>query len=113
MLEEDKKMAYFLLNEALTCWKGGEWFPSQREWFGTSVPTKISSFAWEAWWGKVMTLDQIKRRGFNLANRCPLTPLCGKDEENVASRNSLFYCLELVGLCFGSHGYLLAAPFIG
>ena len=27
-------------------------------------------FAWEASWGKVLTLDQLKRRGWSLTNRC-------------------------------------------
>ena len=27
-------------------------------------------FAWEASWGKVLTQDQLKRRGWNLANSC-------------------------------------------
>ena len=40
----------------------------------------MSFFAWEASWGKVLTLDQIKKRGRALANRCFL---CGKDEETI------------------------------
>ena len=31
---------------------------------------KISFFAWEVSWGKVLTLDQIQKRGWALANRC-------------------------------------------
>ena len=27
------------------------------------VPTKVGFFTWEALWGKVLTLDQLKRRG--------------------------------------------------
>ena len=27
------------------------------------VPTKVGFFAWEASWGKVLTLDHLKRRG--------------------------------------------------
>ncbi|RVW61029.1 hypothetical protein CK203_045822 [Vitis vinifera] len=34
------------------------------------VPTKVGFFAWEASWRKVLTLDQLKRRRWNLANRC-------------------------------------------
>ena len=33
------------------------------------IPTKLSFFVWEASWGKVLALDQLKRRGWNLANR--------------------------------------------
>ena len=32
------------------------------------VPTKVGFFAWEASWGKVLTLDQLKKRGRSLAN---------------------------------------------
>ena len=33
------------------------------------VPTKVGCFAWEAFWGKVLTLDQLTRRGIILANK--------------------------------------------
>ena len=42
------------------------------------VPSKVGFFAWEAWWGKVLTMDQLKKRGFHLASKCPF---CGKSEE--------------------------------
>ena len=44
------------------------------------VPPKIGVFAWEATWGKVLTLDQLKRRGMILVNRCFM---CEEDEENI------------------------------
>ena len=44
------------------------------------IPSKISFFAWETSWGKVITLDQLKRRGRALANRCCL---CEEDEETI------------------------------
>ena len=37
-------------------------------------------FAWEASWGKVLTLDQLKKRGWTLANRCFL---CYAEEESI------------------------------
>ena len=43
------------------------------------VPPKVSVFTWEVWWGKVLIGDQLKRRGFQLANRCPMC----KEEENL------------------------------
>ena len=42
------------------------------------IPSKISFFVWEVWWGKILTMEQLKKRGRHLASRCPL---CGKDEE--------------------------------
>ena len=44
------------------------------------MPTKFGFFAWEASWGKVLTLDQLKKRGRALANRCFL---CGEGEETI------------------------------
>ncbi|RVX09545.1 hypothetical protein CK203_012354 [Vitis vinifera] len=44
------------------------------------VPTKVCFFAWEAYWGKVLTLDQLKKRGRFLANRCFL---CCEEEESI------------------------------
>ena len=44
-------------------------------------------FAWEASWGKVLTLDSLQRRGFQLPNRCFL---CECEEESV--NHILIYC---------------------
>ena len=44
-------------------------FPSGSIW-RASVPPKLSFFAWEASWGKVLTLEQLQRRGYSLANKC-------------------------------------------
>ena len=44
------------------------------------VPPKIGVFTWEATWGKVLTLDQLKHRGMAFANRCFL---CKDDEETI------------------------------
>ena len=44
------------------------------------VPTKVGFFAWEASWGKVLTIDQLERRGWSLANKCFL---CCVEEESI------------------------------
>ena len=44
------------------------------------VPPKVSVFIWEVWTGKVLTMYQLEKRGFQLASRCPL---CKEDEENI------------------------------
>ena len=51
------------------------------------VPLKLGFFAWEASWGKVLTLDQLKRRGIPLVNRCFL---CEDEEETID--HLLIYC---------------------
>ncbi|RVX17539.1 hypothetical protein CK203_003885 [Vitis vinifera] len=38
-------------------------FPNRRIWMD-KVPTKVSFFAWEASWGKILTLDKLQRRGW-------------------------------------------------
>ena len=66
------------------------------------VPTNVGFFAWEASWEKVLTLDQLKRRGWNLANRCFL---CCVEEEMI--NHILIHCSkarvlwELVFTLFG------------
>ena len=54
-------------------------FPGRSIW-NPIVPPKMGFFAWEASWGKVLTLDQLKRRGIPLANRCFL---CEEKEETI------------------------------
>ena len=44
-------------------------FPSKIIWMSHAQP-KISFFAWEASWGRVLTLDRLQKRGWALANRC-------------------------------------------
>ena len=51
------------------------------------MPPKIGFFAWEASWGKVLTLDQLKRCGRALANRCFM---CEEDEETI--EHLLIHC---------------------
>ena len=41
---------------------------------------KVSFFGWEATWGKALTLDQLQKRGWPLANRCYL---CQMHEESI------------------------------
>ena len=49
--------------------KGSTPFPMSSIW-RSYVPPKISFFAWEMSWGKTLILDQVKRRGWLLANKC-------------------------------------------
>ena len=39
---------------------------------------RVSFFAWESSWNRVLTTDQLKRRGWNMPNRCFL---CKEEEE--------------------------------
>ena len=48
--------------------------------WNSCVQPKVSFFAWEASWGKTLTLDQIQKRGWALANRCYL---CQTNEESI------------------------------
>ena len=36
------------------------------------VPPKVGFFAWEVCWGKILTTEHLKRRGFQLASKCLL-----------------------------------------
>ena len=61
-------------------------FPKSNVWVDR-VPTKIAFFAWEAAWGKVLTLDKLQKRRWQLPNCCFL---CGSDEEMV--NHILIHC---------------------
>ena len=51
------------------------------------IPYKIVFFSWEASWGKVMTLDKLKRLGRALANRC-----CVYEEDEETIDHLLIHC---------------------
>ncbi|RVW45179.1 putative ribonuclease H protein [Vitis vinifera] len=56
------KEAYSLLDKS-----NASLFPARGIWVDR-VPTKVSFFAWEATWGKVLTLDKLQIRGVQLPN---------------------------------------------
>ncbi|RVX07973.1 putative ribonuclease H protein [Vitis vinifera] len=61
-------------------------FPSSYIW-NVNVQPKISFFAWEATWGKALTLDMVQKRGQAVANRCFM---CLEKEETI--NHLLLYC---------------------
>ena len=90
------KGAYNMLIGSTVCT-----FPNRCIWMD-KVSTKVSFFAWEATWGKILTLDRLQRRGWQLPNRCFL---CGCEEEN--DNHILLHCIvvktlwEIVLAIFG------------
>ena len=54
-----------------------ELFPHGIVW-NSWVPLRISFFAWEATWVKILTLDQLKKRGWKMPNGCYM---CKEEEE--------------------------------
>ena len=54
-------------------------FPCRSIW-NPIVPPKLGFFVWEASWGKVLTLDQLKRREIPLVN---MYFLCEENEETI------------------------------
>ena len=65
-------------------------FPSKIIWNSCAQP-KLSFFAWEASWGRVLTLDRLQKRGWALANRCFL---CQTFEESID--HLLLHCEKTV-----------------
>ena len=53
------------------------------------VPPKVAFFAWEASWGKILTLEQLQRSGYSLPNRCFL---CLSEAETVD--HLLLHCVK-------------------
>ena len=66
-------------------------------------------FAWEASWGKVLTLDQLKKRGWTLANR---SFFCCEKEESID--HILIHCTKtrvLWELLFALFGVMWVLPY--
>ena len=69
--------------------------------WNSCVPPKVCFYAWLVWWGKVLAMEHLKKRGFQLASRCPL---CGKAEEEL---NHILIHLPLYpGIVGGAHFYM-------
>ena len=68
-------------------------FPGKNIWVDM-VPSKVAFFAWEATWEKILTLDRLQVRGWQLPNCCFL---CGCEEENV--NHILLHCTVVRSLC--------------
>ena len=60
------------------------------------VPTKVGFFVWEVWWGKILTMNQLKKHGFSLTSRCPF----------VGRRKKLWSFFSFIALRFGTCGLL-------
>ncbi|RVW84958.1 hypothetical protein CK203_039556 [Vitis vinifera] len=77
-------------------------FPSERMW-RARVPPKVAFFAWEASWGKVLTQEQLQRRGFSLANSEDNPSwvewrVCGKKtQEGLANGAFMYFLVSLEG----------------
>ncbi|RVW43416.1 Transposon TX1 uncharacterized 149 kDa protein [Vitis vinifera] len=87
---------------------GSSLFPSSFIW-NVNVQPKISFFAWEATWGKALTLDLVQKRGWALANRCFM---CLEKEENI--NHLLLHCSRtrvLWDLIFALFGVSWVMPF--
>ena len=52
------------------------WGLIRRSW----APMRVSFFAQEASWNRILTIDQLKKRGWNMPNRCYL---CKEKEETT------------------------------
>ena len=57
-------------------------FPLKIIW-NSYVQPKISFFTWEASWGRVLTLDRLQKRGWDLENRCFLCQMCGESIDHL------------------------------
>ena len=63
-------------------------FPCDSIW-RANVPLKVAFFAWEASWIKILTLEQLQRKGYSIANRCFL---CLSEVETVD--HLLLHCVK-------------------
>jgi hypothetical protein len=52
-------------------------FPWKSIW-RSKAPHRVAFFAWSAAWGKIFTVDNLRRRGMMVVNRCWLCELDGE-----------------------------------
>ena len=78
-------------------------FPHRIVW-NSVVPPKIGVFAWEAAWGKVLTMNQLKRRVGSFRNRSSKLFLLGK--ELLWAKSAEKFGLLPRCACFGISGEL-------
>lgn len=69
-------------------------FPDKRIWI-PDIPSKVSFFMWNAYLDKILTLDNLQSRSWNLANKCIL---CLKEEESV---DQLFVHCDIETMVWG------------
>jgi hypothetical protein len=60
----DSRSLYFALRGA-----NGVHFPWKSIW-GAKAPQRVSFFVWTATWGRILTCDNLMRRGYSLARWC-------------------------------------------
>jgi hypothetical protein len=67
-------------------------FPWKAIW-GVHTPRKISFYVWAATWGRILTDDNLKQRGFQLAGWCSM---CRCEGETIS--HLLLHCETTYGL---------------
>ena len=67
-------------------------FPWKAIW-GVHAPKRVSFFAWSAAWGRILTADNLIRRGYQLVGWCCM---CRRDGETI--KHLLIHCDKAVGL---------------
>uniref|UniRef100_A0A5B7BYU4 Reverse transcriptase zinc-binding domain-containing protein n=1 Tax=Davidia involucrata TaxID=16924 RepID=A0A5B7BYU4_DAVIN len=93
--------------EALVRGEGAE-FPWRAVWC-SGVPRKVSFFAWSAAWGAILTIDNLQKRDFLMANRCCL---CKVEMETVG--HILLHCglvRDLWGMLLSLFGMNWVMPY--
>ncbi|CAN0893202.1 Putative ribonuclease H protein At1g65750 [Linum grandiflorum] len=79
-------------------------FPADMVW-NKSVPTKVQSFCWMVFHGKIASVDNLQRRGMQMANRCVLCCRCIETVDHI-----MLHCAfstkvwNLIGSALSIHG---------
>ena len=64
------RIEIFLFSPFTSFWQVGEWSHCT-VWCGTlGLLLELAFFAWETTWAKILTQDQLRRRGWRMPNRC-------------------------------------------
>ena len=58
------KDGMFSIKSSYNLLKGGQQLVPVKMIWNPLVPTKVGFFVWEVWWGKILTMDQLKKTWF-------------------------------------------------
>jgi hypothetical protein len=80
-------------------------FPWRSVW-STKAPKKVAFFIWITAWGKILTYNNLMKRGITLVNRCCMCKCSGETVEHFLIHYVIAKGLWLLAFPFGVHWVL-------
>lgn len=107
--KDSKDGKFFGQNLPFSFEAGGRRYFSYKDSFKFGVPTKVRFFPWEAMWGKVLTLNHLKRRRWVVANQCYLCKGTEKLDHMLLPYHKTRILWDLLFSCFDVKWVLISS----